>query len=98
MGRWRNPRRQLPFHFAGQQIGAWRERGEYPAGELTGATLLCVGLGGAGLGTCERAKAFGMRVIATRRRPTAEAERPACVDELHAVPALAAAPRPHVTT
>ena len=73
--------RQLPYHFANQQRAEWKERSDYPSGELTGATLLCIGLGGAGLGTCERAKAFGMEVIATRRRP---GEKPACVDELAA--------------
>ncbi len=35
-------------------------------GELTGQTLLIVGLGGIGLGTARRAAAFGMRILATR--------------------------------
>lgn len=36
-------------------------------GELTGQTLLIIGLGGIGAATAKRAAAFGMRVIATRR-------------------------------
>jgi|EP01043_Picozoa_sp_COSAG02_P008897 D-2-hydroxyacid dehydrogenase (NADP+) len=75
--------RQLPLHFANQQSSKWVERSEYPSGELTGSTILVVGLGGAGLGTCQRAKAFNMTVIATRRRPDASGVLPAGVDEIH---------------
>lgn len=57
---------------------------EYPPGELTSSTILVLGLGGAGLGTCQRAKAFGMTVLATRRRPNATdgAPPPDAVDEI----------------
>jgi phosphoglycerate dehydrogenase-like enzyme len=76
--------RQLPLHFANQQSSKWVERSEYPSGELTGSTILVVGLGGAGRGTCQRAKAFNMTVIATRRRPDASSGKlPDGVDEIH---------------
>lgn len=76
--------RQLPLHFANQLDRKWTERSEYPPGELTGSTLLVVGLGGAGLGTCQRAKAFNMTVIATRRRLDPSGALPDGVDEVHA--------------
>lgn len=47
--------------------------------ELHGATLGVVGLGAIGTAVAERGKAFGMRVIATRRNPQQKAK---CVDLL----------------
>lgn len=47
--------------------------------ELHGATLGVVGLGAIGAAVAERGKAFGMRVLATRRHPQ---QRPECVDVL----------------
>lgn len=75
--------RQLPWHFGNQQSGKWADRSEYPPGELTGSTILVVGFGGAGRSTCQRAKAFNMTVIATRRHPIASEDLPAYVDEIH---------------
>jgi phosphoglycerate dehydrogenase-like enzyme len=46
----------------------WPKQKDTPdPGELTGQTLLILGLGGIGLETARRAAAFGMRIIATRR-------------------------------
>ena len=47
----------------------WRQ-----AEEVSGKTLGIVGLGGIGVEVARRAKSFGMRVIATRRRPELPAE------------------------
>ncbi|MDH4179732.1 MAG: D-2-hydroxyacid dehydrogenase, partial [Armatimonadota bacterium] len=53
-----------------KQIGhAWAEWGECEPDELSDKTLGIIGLGGIGTEVARRAKAFGMRVIATRRRP-----------------------------
>jgi len=53
-----------------KQIGhAWPDWGECEPDELVGKTLGIVGLGGIGTEVAKRAKAFDMRVIATRRRP-----------------------------
>ena len=53
-----------------KQIGhAWADWGECEPDELVGKTLGIVGLGGIGTEVAKRAKAFDMRVIATRRRP-----------------------------
>ncbi len=46
----------------------WAEWGECEPDELVGKTLGIVGLGAIGSEAAKRAKAFGMRVIATRRR------------------------------
>jgi phosphoglycerate dehydrogenase-like enzyme len=43
-----------------------------PLGQLHGSTLGLVGLGGIGSAVAERARAFGMRVIAVRRHPAAD--------------------------
>jgi phosphoglycerate dehydrogenase-like enzyme len=43
-----------------------------PLGQLAGATLGVVGFGAIGRATATRAKALGMRVIALRRRPSAD--------------------------
>ena len=50
-------------------------------GELAGKTLGIVGLGEIGRETARRARPFGMRIIASRRRVTGEANHPDC-DEL----------------
>ncbi len=52
----------------------WAEWGEFAADELAGKTLGIVGLGAIGAEVARRARAFGMRVIATRRRPDLPAE------------------------
>lgn len=43
----------------------------FPIQELTDATLLIIGAGGIGQAIATRAKAFGMRIIGTRRHPQA---------------------------
>ncbi len=65
---------------ARKQAGhAWANWGECDPDELAGKTLGIVGLGGIGSEVAKRAKAFGMRVIATRRRT----DRPSdCADEV----------------
>ncbi len=63
----------------------WADWGEHEMDELKGKTLGIVGLGGIGSEVAKRAKAFDMRVIATRRRP----ERPSAdVDEARGAEAL----------
>jgi phosphoglycerate dehydrogenase-like enzyme len=52
----------------------WAEWGEFGAGELLDKTLGIVGLGGIGAEVARRAKGFGMRVIAVRRRPQLTSE------------------------
>jgi len=55
--------------------GEWEGwEGRRSSGELCGKTLGIVGLGGIGSEVAKRAKAFGMRVIATRRRPDRRSE------------------------
>ncbi len=61
-------------------------KGTPDPGELTGQTLLVVGLGGIGLETAKRAAAFGMRVIATRRRT--DRPVPDCVEAVQPHDAL----------
>ena len=53
-------------------------------GGLEGRTLGLVGLGGIGTAIVERAQAFGMRVVATRRHPDA----PSPIDGIEVVPSL----------
>ena len=83
--------RQLPFLFRAQQRQDWVSRDQYPSGELDGQVILILGLGGTGLELARRAKAFGMRVLATRRRTAPGAPRPGrpdFVDEIHPPEAL----------
>jgi len=61
--------RRLNLLLRKQLQRAWADWGEYRLDELSGATLGIVGLGGIGSEVAKRAKGFGMRVIATRRRP-----------------------------
>ena len=78
--------RQFPFLFRAQQSRTWESRKNYPPGELAGETILVVGLGGTGLETARRAKGFGMRVLATRRKT--DLPVPDFVDGLHGPEAL----------
>ncbi len=64
----------------------WADWGEFALDELKDKTLGIVGLGGIGSEVARRAKAFGMRVIAIRRRPDMPAEN---VDEVRAADELA---------
>ncbi len=56
----------IPGMQADQTARVWRARMVTP---LKGKTLVIVGLGHTGAAIAERAKAFGMRVLGTRRRP-----------------------------
>jgi phosphoglycerate dehydrogenase-like enzyme len=57
--------RHLDYYLKQQQQGHWAD--ENPAlTDLSGKTVLIVGLGGIGTEVARRAHAFGMRVIATR--------------------------------
>ena len=68
--------------FAKQQREKRWERG--PQDELEGSTMGIVGLGAIGQGIAIRAKAFGMRVIGTKRTPGSVPN----VDEVHGPDAL----------
>ena len=70
--------RKLHEAVESQREGVWR-RPQGP-GELYGKTAGILGLGDIGSEVAKRAKAFGMRVVAVKRRP---AERPPWVDELY---------------
>ena len=82
--------RQLHVAYRYQLEGQWPRRkmfALYPSfSELHGRTAGIIGLGGIGLALAERAKALGMRVIATRRRVKAV---PSCVDEVSGTDGLA---------
>ncbi len=78
--------RQMPFHLRSQLEGVWR----YASGsqtvrlqELTGQTLGIVGLGRIGEALAVRAKAFGMRVVATKRDVQARYEADIRPDTLY---------------
>jgi phosphoglycerate dehydrogenase-like enzyme len=70
--------RRMEVHFRSQMEGRW-ERGlpatKAGADELTGQTLGIVGLGRIGEALAVRAKAFGMRVVAVKRDPSARHDR-----------------------
>jgi len=72
--------RNLREHAAEQAQARWTRE---PAGPepiaLEGRTMLVVGLGGIGMEIAQRAEAFGMRVLATRRT---SAEKPAFVEKV----------------
>ncbi|HZO90128.1 MAG TPA: D-2-hydroxyacid dehydrogenase [Chthonomonadaceae bacterium] len=67
--------RRMPFYQRAQMAGRWEHFGSSRAGggaeELTGKTLGIVGLGRIGEALTARAKAFEMRVVATKRNPQA---------------------------
>ncbi len=63
--------RQLPHYHDAQERGEWsREAPKAEAIALQGRTMLIVGIGGIGSEIAQRAHAFGMRIIATRRSDT----------------------------
>lgn len=70
--------RGLERHRAAQARGSWSRDGD-GLGSLAGRSVLIAGLGGIGEQVALRARAFGMRVLATVRTPR---ERPECVDRL----------------
>jgi D-2-hydroxyacid dehydrogenase (NADP+) len=59
--------RQLHRHVRQQRQGVWSRI--FDGGELCGATVCIVGLGGAGRELARRCRALGMRVIGVRRTP-----------------------------
>ena len=61
--------RRMPVYQRAQAGHVWQGRTDYVEGmrELSGETLGILGLGQIGLALAARAKAFGMRVLATRR-------------------------------
>lgn len=74
----------FPRSFRSQQESTWRP---YVASELEGATVGIVGLGAIGRNVARLSKAFGMRVIATRRSQDQRMAGPECgqpdVDEIY---------------
>ena len=75
--------RGLPALVRAQEARRWRDDDDVARArrfELHGQTLLLVGLGDIGLAVAERARAFGMRVLGTRRR--SDLATPPGVDEV----------------
>jgi phosphoglycerate dehydrogenase-like enzyme len=62
-----------------QEAGVWQP---FEAQELHGKTLGIIGYGGIGSAAAERARPFGMRILALRRRPELSANDP-LVDRVH---------------
>ncbi len=85
--------RRLGTYARAQAAHRWVHH-EEPSEELTGQTLVIAGLGAVGRALAVRARAFGMRVLATKRDVDGDAAAgEAAVDELHpprAFPDLAA--------
>lgn len=84
--------RGLPAYGRLQHTATWQDSDGPPVRELTGATVLVVGLGGIGTEVARRAHGLGMRVIATRnssREGPDYVARVGLPDELHALAAEA---------
>jgi phosphoglycerate dehydrogenase-like enzyme len=83
--------RGLPRLFRAQLARRWdrdlTSRSE-AFGELTGKTLLIVGLGRIGEALAARARPFGMRVVAVKRDPSQRHDAAVVVDELLGLEAL----------
>ncbi|HEX2184324.1 MAG TPA: D-2-hydroxyacid dehydrogenase [Chloroflexota bacterium] len=80
--------RNLPHLFRCQQQEVWESRANLRPMELSGETLLIVGLGGTGLALARRAAGFEMRILAVTRSPkppTPGIEHIGRPDELHAL-------------
>jgi phosphoglycerate dehydrogenase-like enzyme len=78
--------RRMPFHLRSQIAHSWRPLAgsrAVGAGELTGQTLGVVGLGRIGEALTARAKAFQMRVVATKRDVRARYEADIRPDALY---------------
>jgi len=83
--------RGLPALFRAQLARRWERnqtsRSEGP-GELTGKTLLIVGLGRIGEAIAARARPFGVRVVAVKHDPSKRHDAGVAVDELLGMDAL----------
>lgn len=83
--------RRMHLHMRSQIMGTWRRddhtqtRG---SSELNGQTLGIVGLGRIGEALAYRAKAFGMRIVATKRDPTARYDSAAPLDAVYGLSEL----------
>lgn len=78
--------RQMPFYLRSQIAHMWRHENvsrAYGPGELTGQTLGVVGLGQIGEALAARAKAFQMRVVATKRDVRARYDAEIRLDALY---------------
>jgi phosphoglycerate dehydrogenase-like enzyme len=62
--------RNMRFYVHEMDKASWDRSGGLPLMELHGKTMLIIGLGGIGTQVAERAKAFGMRVIAVDMKDT----------------------------
>jgi phosphoglycerate dehydrogenase-like enzyme len=86
--------RGLPRLFRAQLGRRWernlKSRSDGP-GELTGKTLLIVGLGRIGEAIAARARPFGVRVVALKHDPSTRHDKGVAVDELLGMDALDAA-------
>jgi D-2-hydroxyacid dehydrogenase (NADP+) len=83
--------RGLPRLYRAQLARRWdrtlASRSDGP-GELTGQTLLIVGLGRIGEAIAARARPFGVRLLALKRDPSARHDPTVAVDELWGIEAL----------
>ncbi|MGQ9728235.1 MAG: D-2-hydroxyacid dehydrogenase [Candidatus Fervidibacter sp.] len=69
--------RQINFFLRYQIAGIWkREVPNSPLTDLWGKTMGIIGLGNIGREVARRASAFGMRVLAVKRKPAAVSEEP----------------------
>lgn len=76
--------RGMHHHLRGQLAHEWRrDKWSVGAGELTGQTLGIIGLGHIGEGLAFRARAFGMRVIATKRNPETRFDPSISIDAIY---------------
>ena len=78
--------RELHLHLRAQIDGVWGRAAAFPrrgASELDGQTLGIVGLGRIGEALAVRAKACGMRIVATKRDPKARYEASVVPDALY---------------
>jgi D-2-hydroxyacid dehydrogenase (NADP+) len=83
--------RGMPRLYRAQRARRWernlKSRSDGP-GELTGKTLVIVGLGRLGEAIAARARPFGLRVVALKRDPAARYDAGVAVDELLGMDAL----------
>ena len=83
--------RRLPDQVADLRGGKWNKKEYSKAAGLHGRTLGVIGTGAIGQAVIERARAFGMRVIAWSRSLTPERASELAVERAETIPALCAA-------